>query len=87
MTVHSLNDGAAAPRMCPLSLRSVEGSVLSNEGPTVSAVPCLGSACMAFTTIADDQGRPIGGNCLLCMTPQLLNVIASILGSKGGNNG
>lgn len=73
-----LNDGAAAPRqMCPFSIKTVESSVLSPEGPSVGAAPCLGQDCMAYTQVTDQTGRVIGGDCRLCLAPTTLNAIAA----------
>jgi len=78
MALRTLDDGhAQQTNMCPFSIKQVEGSIISGEGPAVAAAPCLGDACMAYTRITDAQGAPVGGDCRLCLVPQTLNVIAA----------
>lgn len=81
MGLQTLNDGyeQTTRPMCPFSIKQVDGSVISGEAPSVGAAPCLGEACMAYTRVTDPAGKPVGGDCRLCLQPQVLNNIAGQL--------
>jgi hypothetical protein len=86
MTIHSINGGSVGPtppppKLCPLTL-TARSSTLT--GDSIAAAPCLGDACMASVPVTDEQGRPVGTGCALCLGPQTINNVAGQLGTLTG---
>ncbi|MFA6118133.1 MAG: hypothetical protein WC729_29370 [Sphingomonas sp.] len=69
-------------RLCPFTMKAPESTSIitkdTHPGGIVAA-PCAQQACVAFTIIYDESGKPVSGDCRLCMASQMLNGVVEML--------